>query len=554
MSNTITTHLKGDNSHLEKELKESESMADGFAKRVTGMFAVIGTAIAGAFAVRTVVDFFKDAVQEATAAEEAMSKFTIMLRATNGEAGISKERIEHFATEMQKLTRFTDDETIAAAAMLMRFKSLQEDGFERTLKVSADMTSMWGGDLSSSAMQLGRALENPEHGTRILMMAGVKLDEEQRKQIKTFQMLGETAKAQELILGLLEERFSGAAEELDKNFTGSVMRVNQQLSDVKEEIGNSLLPVLQSLVPTLETGADAWGALGHEMAIAIEASNSNGGLSKTNEMLLDMITFCATAEDQWTALAMGIAKANTEGGIWLQQWGEAMAQRSMTVVEKFGAGLESMGMSGNLKASSGIIKTTMGIGDDKSDPLGLKATDKTLAEDMSRIQARIKETRDRLEADMKTRAAARSVAADPDAAPPFIQKDPFADIDVAEREREEFERTFEQLQRKRSRSSSEKSGRDAGFGQGSGGKAGKDDDIFEARFEDITALSSRVQAAAASTTPAKKIEQAIIDTGIKTVEAIDQLKAQLVPVKDVMDEQLDIMKSPDERFSGAQVA
>ena len=97
-----------------------------------------------------------------------------------------------------------------AASVLLTFPTIQGDNFERVLRLSQDMAEIFGGDLRTQALRLGRVLEDPARNMGALGRSGVVLNETLRKQVKAMQEVGDKAGAIELILKTLEGRIGGA--------------------------------------------------------------------------------------------------------------------------------------------------------------------------------------------------------------------------------------------------------------------------------------------------------------------------------------------------------
>jgi phage-related minor tail protein len=64
-----------------------------------------------------------------------------------------------------------------------------------------DMSVALGTDASGSAIQLGKALNDPIKGVAALQKVGVSFTESQKEQIKTLVETGDTLGAQKIILG-----------------------------------------------------------------------------------------------------------------------------------------------------------------------------------------------------------------------------------------------------------------------------------------------------------------------------------------------------------------
>ena len=107
--------------------------------------------------------------------------------------------------------------------------------FDRAELASVNLSARLGQDLQSSAIQVGKALNDPIKGVTALQRVGVSFTAQQREQIKAMVEAGNVAGAQGIILGELEKQFGGAAEAQRKATPGA--DVQQQWRTFQEAIG-----------------------------------------------------------------------------------------------------------------------------------------------------------------------------------------------------------------------------------------------------------------------------------------------------------------------------
>src|SRR6266550_2789358 len=143
-------------------------------------------------------------VKEFGAQEDAIAKVNAVLQATGGVSGATTQSLTALAASLQESTRFTDTQVIASAGLLATFQQVRNevgkgnDIFDRTIKVSADLAAVMGGDLSEATLQLGRALEDPATGLMLLRRAGVQFSDGEQAQIKVLIQHGQVLDAQRL--------------------------------------------------------------------------------------------------------------------------------------------------------------------------------------------------------------------------------------------------------------------------------------------------------------------------------------------------------------------
>ena len=83
-----------------------------------------------------------------------------------------------------------DDEILAAQNVLLTFKNVGGDVFERTTEQAANLSAVLGTDMKSASMQLGKALNDPVKGMSKLGRSGVQFTEQQKKQVEAMVKAG----------------------------------------------------------------------------------------------------------------------------------------------------------------------------------------------------------------------------------------------------------------------------------------------------------------------------------------------------------------------------
>lgn len=164
---------------------------------------------------------------------------------------VSRQTILDLADSIQKTTKFADDDVIAASNMMLTFTAIGKDVFPDTIKAALDMSQALGQDVKSSAMQLGKALNSPVEGVSALQRVGVKLTDAQKKQVEAFMKVNDIASAQKVILKELQTEFGGSAEAAGNTFSGKMAILGHAIDDVKQKIGDALLPVLSTMATKL---------------------------------------------------------------------------------------------------------------------------------------------------------------------------------------------------------------------------------------------------------------------------------------------------------------
>jgi hypothetical protein len=195
------------------------------------------------FALKSFVSGVSGMVTGAIDAQKSGAKLDAVLASTGGAAGVTGDEIRRLAGDLQLVTDFEDDATIAAAGVLATFTQIKGDVFKSAIVSAQNLSAVMGQDLQSSVVQIGKALNDPIKGITALSRVGVSFTEQQKAQIAQMTKAGNIAGAQAIILKELQTEFGGAAEAMSSPFT----RIGNIVGDVAEGIGAVFLPSLEAV-------------------------------------------------------------------------------------------------------------------------------------------------------------------------------------------------------------------------------------------------------------------------------------------------------------------
>lgn len=192
-------------------------------------------------ATKYVLDAFGES--ETSAAQVAQ-----VIKSTGGAANVSAKDVDELSTSISKKTGIDDEAIASGQALLLTFTNVRNetgkgnDIFTQATKTAADMSTALGQDLTSSNIQLGKALNDPIKGITALSRVGVSFTKGQKDQIKSLVDSGHTLDAQKIILRELNKEFGGSAEAAGKTLPGSFNRMKVAVGNVAEELGGKLAP------------------------------------------------------------------------------------------------------------------------------------------------------------------------------------------------------------------------------------------------------------------------------------------------------------------------
>ena len=260
----LTATIDADSKQGEEGLKRFHGLlgdvAGGFANVIStaGGFA-LGSGVLSGFGM--VTGFLKSAVSEGEGANEAIAQTAAVLKSTGGAAGVTSDQVSQLADHYMNLTGIQDDTVRSAENMLLTFTNIKSNVFPQATQTVLDMSVALGQDGKSSAIQLGKALNDPIHGITALQRVGVTFNAQQKEQIKLMVQHGDVAGAQGVILQELQKEFGGSAEAAGKA-NGGIKILSAQFDNMKQSIGQAVIPVLGQLMSAL---TPVIGAIGNAL-------------------------------------------------------------------------------------------------------------------------------------------------------------------------------------------------------------------------------------------------------------------------------------------------
>ncbi len=221
----------------------------GIASRLSATATMIGRmGVAGAglaiglgaltFAAQGGVRAFADYERQLLTTEQVIS-------ATGQAAGRTTLQIETLSREIGFNTLAATTEVRAAAGQLLTFRSIAGDTFDRTLRASQDLAAVGFGSVSTAAVQLARALEDPEQGLSMLRRSGVSFSQAQREVIRNLMETGRTAEAQREILAQVERQVGGAGLAAAGGLAGAFDSLTEATGRWFERVGAGVADALR---------------------------------------------------------------------------------------------------------------------------------------------------------------------------------------------------------------------------------------------------------------------------------------------------------------------
>lgn len=219
--------LRRDMSRAERTVKSSTDKIAASAKLARNALLSIGGAVISGATVSGIVNATRK--QEA-----AVKQLEQGLASTGNIVGQSLDELVKKAGELQNVTTFGDEDIIAAQSKLVTFTNIVGDQFDKTIESALDLSARMGQDLTSSVVQLGKALNDPVKNLSALSRSGIQFSESQRDTIKALAETGRVAEAQNLILQELQTQFGGSARAARDTFGGALDSLSNAFGDLLE--------------------------------------------------------------------------------------------------------------------------------------------------------------------------------------------------------------------------------------------------------------------------------------------------------------------------------
>ncbi len=287
--------------NLTRNVRTAETAVGRYSRGVvaatvasTGFFRAVSFA-SGAFLVGAAVGAtIGAAVQEFRQMTVVGAQTAAVLKATGESANVTAGQVDALAQAQLKLTG-TDDELVKQAEnVLLTFRGIRNevgagnDVFTRSVKAVQDISSVFGTALTGSAVQLGKALQDPIRGVTALRRSGITLSQSQRDLIKNLVETGRTFTAQKIILGEVERQVGGTAEAIGQTLPGKLAILRES---AKNSLGEFVKRVSESQDVT-RAFTETTGGIGDAFAAIVPAITAAGkalGLSVTQAEKLGVL-------------------------------------------------------------------------------------------------------------------------------------------------------------------------------------------------------------------------------------------------------------------------
>lgn len=253
-------------------LRLAEAQYGATAQKVGLLGGAFGSMLkfsAGAAVIGAGVSIFRGIISESIEAEQSLSQVRAALASTGGVSGQTVESLNDIASALERTSTFGDDSVLAMESVLLTFTNVSGSTFPRATQAVVDLATRMGGDLQGAAVQLGKALQEPDQALTALSRSGIQFNAVQEETIKKMVKAGDVAGAQAIILAEVERQFGGSAKAARETLGGSFDAVRNAWGNLLEAIGKTGLG--DAIASQANAGASALASFTEK----IESTGSN---------------------------------------------------------------------------------------------------------------------------------------------------------------------------------------------------------------------------------------------------------------------------------------
>ena len=247
---------------LETDMNKATNRINAFTKNVDSAFKTVGFSIAGYFTFSGVVS----AIQSVTAEAAEQQRVIRELRVTLESQGYVVQQIlpvyQEWAEAIRQTTVYSDEEAMSAMKFLT-IMGIAPAKMQAATRVALDLATAMGMDLEKASQLVGQAMNGQFRALGRL--------------IPELKNLKGAALDSANVFAIIEKRIGPQAQAEADSYGGQVKRLKNEFGELKEEIGNGLVPVLTD-----------W-ATGMRLILSSIREFYNGTSQATNEMELRSI-------------------------------------------------------------------------------------------------------------------------------------------------------------------------------------------------------------------------------------------------------------------------
>ena len=365
MARKIEIEIVGDARKLEREFKRAGNAGSRLGRTMKSALKV--GAIGAGVGLAGVALGARSAWRELVQAQKAAAQTEAVIKSTGGVANVSAKQIREMSAALLEKTGIDDEAIQSGANMLLTFKGVRNEAgkgndiFNQATSAVLDMSTamegagMEGANLKTTAIRIGKALNDPVRGMTALRRVGVTFTKDQEKMVKGMVASGRTMDAQKFILKELRSEFGGSAEAFGKTLPGQMTIFRERLKNVGADILGFFVPALTRGMDRIGefadflgkiTGAGSFrvaidvavggikdfaGGIKREVEHAIRATDWRSVGQQLGAAISSGIQISADVLDRWLGVAMGWV--HTHAGDIAELGAEIAVRMALTITD-----------------------------------------------------------------------------------------------------------------------------------------------------------------------------------------------------------------------------
>ena len=251
LTRTVETRLTTDSKQYVAGIRTALAATNKFGRdtkrygrQSQGIFGSTAKAVAtlaGAYiGTQGLITVVSGAIREQQESIKVNRQTAAVLKSTGGAAGVTAKQIQTLSQRLSEQTAIDDEAIQSAQNLLLTFTAIGKDIFPQTTQAILDLSVATGQNLNRSAIQVGKALQDPIRGITALRRVGVNFSTDQQEVIKRLVETGNVAQAQKMILKELAVEFGGSAAAQ----ATPLDRLRVTYNNLLETLGGYLVPIL----------------------------------------------------------------------------------------------------------------------------------------------------------------------------------------------------------------------------------------------------------------------------------------------------------------------
>ena len=249
MKNVVTHSV-----NAAKGVEKVGTEVNGLAGKMNGIANLPGKILGGlgiGFGMFQFISMMDKGIEKAHELHAAEAQIEAGLKSTGYAAGMTMQSIGDIAKQISSNSKLSRTDLLSMQSILVTFPDITSKTFGTASQAIADMSVRMKQDLSSTAVQVGKALQDPERGITALRRVGVNFNKEQTEVIKNLVANGKKAEAQTLILKELNTEFGGSAKAAFD--ADPLARYNKAVGGIQLQMGEAVVGIQKVLAPGLES-------------------------------------------------------------------------------------------------------------------------------------------------------------------------------------------------------------------------------------------------------------------------------------------------------------